>query len=594
MHNPPGRTDSVEQPGSMGDAPQVGLRIERWIEALLFLGLWLACGVFQQGGGWNQNVRFAQVRALVEEGRLDVDDFLVYASRVPAGSDWLLQRAPLTNGAFRIGARQFSLGWQSEGGALSPVVGTATADARIVAAGQAGASGDLSSSGGHLFPNKAPGVLAVASPPYLAIRRVETWLGLSPDRLWILTVNAWLTTALSIGFWAALGGVAFFRLSRRLLGATRMEALASTVAFGLGTLYWPSGTLLQEQDLAAAGLVMAALLLLPRAPSAWGALGAGLLCAVAVAASYVTVLCVGCLGVFVLLRRRRALMFGLGLAVGLLPLLLYHWHCFGGPFVSAYAGEDPAFRTAGALLGVLEAPRIERLAALLASPFRGLFFNSPVLLAGLGGAILAWRRRDLRWEVVVCLTIVGSLVLFNVSFNGWHGGWTTGPRYLVPAIPFIALWWPLAWRRWRFTVGSLSALSIAIHILITGVDVQPPLGVGDPTLPLWRRSPVVEHVLPLFLGRRPEGGLAAYFVEPISSNPVGAYEGWFGRLFEVGSPESRWNAFNAGELLLPGSRWSLLVVALVVAGPLAGAFLLSRLRDRGTTGPPEGTWMRPS
>jgi hypothetical protein len=562
------------------------------VEVLMFLGLWMAYGAFHQGGGWNQNARFAQVRAVAEEGRLSIDDYLVYLSRVSAGSDWILERARLTDGAFRAGGTAFALAWQSEDGTLTPVSPAGAAGARLVAPAQAAASGDLSFFGGHFFPNKAPGVLAVAILPYLALSRVESWLGVSPERWWILTVNAWLTTATSVALWAALGGVAFFRLSRRLLGATVEEALASTLAFGLGTLYWPCATLLQEQDLATAALAMAALLLMPRTPSTRGAVVAGLLCALSVAASYVAVLCVGCLGLYLLVRHRRGRLgaaFGLGFGVGLVPLLVYHSLCFGGPFITPYARENPAFRTAGALLGVIEAPGGGRLAALLVSPFRGAFFTSPVLLAGLAGLFLAWRIRERRMDAGLCLALFGSLVLFNVSFNGWHGGWTTGPRYLAPAFPFLALWWPLAWRRWRRAVLAVSVLSIGIHLLVTGVDPQPPVGVGDPTRPLWERSPLFGHVLPLFLGRRPGGDLAVFYAEPVSSNPVGVYEGWIGRLFPAASRESRWNAFNAGELLFPGSRWSLLVVGLLVAGPLYGAFQLSRVRDEDATGSTEAS-----
>src|SRR5688572_5312944 len=47
-------------------------------ELLLFIATFFAFAYFNQGGGWNQNARFAEVRAMVEQGRFAIDDYLVY------------------------------------------------------------------------------------------------------------------------------------------------------------------------------------------------------------------------------------------------------------------------------------------------------------------------------------------------------------------------------------------------------------------------------------------------------------------------------------------------------------------------------------
>ena len=47
-------------------------------EFVLFLTCWFAFAWFNQGGGWNQNSRFGEVRAIVEEGRFAIDNFFVY------------------------------------------------------------------------------------------------------------------------------------------------------------------------------------------------------------------------------------------------------------------------------------------------------------------------------------------------------------------------------------------------------------------------------------------------------------------------------------------------------------------------------------
>ena len=48
-------------------------------------------------------------------------------------------------------------------------------------------------------------------------------------------------------------------------------------------------------------------------------------------------------------------------------------------------------------------------------------------------------RRGLGAESVLFSVLALTFLLMNVSFNGWHGGSSFGPRYLIPAIPFLAL-----------------------------------------------------------------------------------------------------------------------------------------------------------
>src|SRR5947209_3005926 len=50
----------------------------RRLQLLLFALSFVTFAWFHQGGGWNQNARFAEVRALVEQGKFDIDDYMVY------------------------------------------------------------------------------------------------------------------------------------------------------------------------------------------------------------------------------------------------------------------------------------------------------------------------------------------------------------------------------------------------------------------------------------------------------------------------------------------------------------------------------------
>jgi hypothetical protein len=83
---------------------------------------------------------------------------------------------------------------------------------------------------------------------------------------------------------------------------------------------------------------------------------------------------------------------------------------------------------------------------LLVPPFRGLFFYAPALIVAIY-AYLTARRRQLIADIFTPLGLltVGYLALIS-SYFVWWGGWSYGPRHLIPltmivfyeAIPFVA------------------------------------------------------------------------------------------------------------------------------------------------------------
>ena len=224
-----------------------------------------------------------------------------------------------------------------------------------------------------------------------------------------------------------------------------------------------------------------------------------------------------------------------------------------------------------------------RLVMLLVSPFRGLLVSSPVLAAGFAGLAVLVADRRTRSLAAAFAVLVGFFLLFAASFNGWHGGWAVGPRYLVPALPFLAVPLVVAWRRWPRTAAALAVASVLLQGLAVAVDPQPAVGVSSiasrPGVARWRQSPIADYLLPTFVTGRPQGLLEALgpratplggFDGPVSANPMGAYEGWPGRLFPLASRQARWNSFNLGEWVAPRSRWSPILPALAV-GALAAA-----------------------
>ena len=600
----------------------------RRIELLLFVGLWIAYASFHQGGGWNPNTRFAMVRSLAEAGELSTDRFLAYTQNDPSRRVDQLERVPIRNGRIRIESVEVALGWTDPEGGLVPLVAPPQGQ-RVFPLAAVAASGDLAFYEGRLHPNKAPGTSLLGVPVYVGLLAVERTLGLDPDDWWVLTVNAWVVSAGTVALLSALGAWVFLRFARRLYPESPFAAFATTLAFALGTLYFPYATMFYEHNLVATCLLAATYLVVtedsshanPRRRFAAGSI-VGLGCL----ASYLAAVAAPVLAAWWLARlrslsaaMRASLPFAAGVAVPLLALGAYHTLAFGNPFATNYQFEAPQFVEAdGALLGVLQWPRLDRLAALLVSPFRGVFVGSPFLLMSFAGGLWLWRNGH-RETVAAFGAYVGFFLLFNSSFNGWHAGWSAGPRYLIPTLPFLALCAGYGFVRFpRATLGlaSLAFLGMGAH---TAVDPQPPVGVHRmakiPGRSLVLHSPLFDYALPvLFTGEatplldaqqdallereratrgavdripvgpeklRPrlaamrERGSPPFEIGlhrgPVSANPVGVYEAGAGRIFGPRSPQARWNSFNLGEFLFPGSLLSLAVPAALAAVPLGVA-----------------------
>ncbi len=177
-------------------------------EMFLFLATFVAFAYFHQGGGWNQNSRFAMVRAMAEERAFTIDNFLVYEAGA-AGKPLLRRR--VRNGDFEDDEGTKRLCWTGHGWDLHPVNGVPGDDEHQAISLEANAdSGDVGFFEGHFHPNKPPGTSFLALPGYLLLLTAERMFGANPDDWWVLTCNEWLTSVLSVGLFSALGCRAVF------------------------------------------------------------------------------------------------------------------------------------------------------------------------------------------------------------------------------------------------------------------------------------------------------------------------------------------------------------------------------------------------
>jgi hypothetical protein len=145
----------------------------------------------------------------------------------------------------------------------------------------------------------------------------------------------------------------------------------------------------------------------------------------------------------------------------------------------------------------LRPPDWGRSIALVWGGHRGLLFYVPIVaLTPPGVVVLAARR--LWGMAAVTTTVMGAVFLVNLSYPQWTGGWSTGPRLLVPLLPFAML--PVA--ALLATGGpkaTLAAVALALAggvliLLFQGVGARIPQDIPDPlrqaVWPLWRGDPV--------------------------------------------------------------------------------------------------------
>jgi hypothetical protein len=183
----------------------------------------------------------------------------------------------------------------------------------------------------------------------------------------------------------------------------------------------------------------------------------------------------------------------LGLAagglIGTLPIFVINALCFGGPLSFGYARSTFTGMQTHFFGIALPDPKI--LSRLLFGLHRGLLPLSPVLVLAPIGLARMLRAAPTRGVALAAIGGALAFLLINAGFVYWSGGWSTGPRYLVPMLPLVALPLAFVWRRPFYGVAAvLLGLSAGISLVCASVSMFVPERVD---------VPFFDYLLPTFI-----------------------------------------------------------------------------------------------
>jgi hypothetical protein len=288
-----------------------------------------------------------------------------------------------------------------------------------------------------------------ALPHHVVARLVATMAGVRrtapPSGIaWVFLVGGLTTLTSATG--AALA-VAGFERAALALGVTPEMSVMWAVLLGGTTVLWPYGTTLYSEAWQAAAFIWAAAFLLDargsRAHPGTKVATASVLLALGGLTKVTSlVFAPGFLVAAACDRSQPAaariwttIVLALGVGAAAATHVAWNVHRFGAPFDFGYDWSEttPTLPPHPFLLS--EVPR--GLTVLLASPGKSLFLWAPVLLLSGARAREFWRREP---GVAIGLGAAAAIgVLFYAAYQFPEGGYSHGPRNLVPLVPLLLL-----------------------------------------------------------------------------------------------------------------------------------------------------------
>lgn len=432
------------------------------IEWLLFFLLLITYAYFYQAGQHNEAARFDQVRAIVEKWQLNIDPFAYNSADI------------------------------------------------------------IRYDNGLLYPNKAPGTSFIGVPFFYIFKKFFSFF-IFPE--WLrYHLLCYLTTIFTINLLSAFCGVCIywflFRISRNV-----PLSIFITFSYSLGTIAFPFATLYFSHQLAASLVFICFYTVFAvkddfdknKQPAKFDSLklfGGGLAGGFAFATEYPTALALAAIQLYALIvffRRKLFLkwfIFAFFFFIGTVPLFFYNIKAFGKlwyvpyeaytkPGVTSFVEHKKGY--VGVQLPWKNPHFVRQMKEITYLPTRGIFYCNPVLILIFPGFILgiiaAIRERKLILEILAVLGIFIGFMVFNANYGDsilfWGGGYSIGPRHIIPMLPFLVL--PLFYfariKILRQFFYLFSLVSIFFSLAATAVEPRVPFEYFNPVkqlhVPFW-------------------------------------------------------------------------------------------------------------
>jgi hypothetical protein len=138
--------------------------------------------------------------------------------------------------------------------------------------------------------------------------------------------------------------------------------------------------------------------------------------------------------------------------------------------------------------------QLSGISTLVLTPERGLFYYSPVLLLGLAGLYYLLKRSNPEAQVAAAIILIN--LFFYTLFYDPAGGWSFGPRYLIPTAALLSLFiGPFLdryYRRLPMIILALILFMTSLFINLTGALTTTQVPPKAETLSM--ASPIPYHL----------------------------------------------------------------------------------------------------
>jgi hypothetical protein len=397
-------------------------------DAIIFFCLLLFCfSYFYQVEGWNENSRFNLIFALIEEGHLEIDNYI---------------DAP------------------------------------------ANYTRDVAYNNGHFYSDKAIGPALIGTVIYIPLNWIRQTFSYPSVHL-----SKKIITNLVIGLPSAIVGGLLF-IFTYYLSKNRFQAFWITLSLTLGTMIFPFSTTFFSHVLTASLLFCGFLMIFylgetpqkKRKPIFF--LIIGFLFGLALISDFPSTFIIIILVIYYFYKVYwtaqnkifpNILFPIIGAAIPILFQLTYNKLCFGGFFSFGYNNEYIASFQDTHSQGVLgiTLPDLRALFYMVVHPSMGLIWQSPFILLTFIGLLPIIKSNRKKPELLFSGLITGLyIIIMSGAYNNWWGGAAFGARHIIPVLLFFSI--PLSYipKRSNWILPVLGIISIGQMLLVTSTSVE--------------------------------------------------------------------------------------------------------------------------